>query len=293
MNLSRTLLLVACSWSLLGILDAHAQDAATLERRHTDLREALASNPFQRPLHLESSENGSATQGDIYAVLDQPYGLVGPALQGMDHWCDILILHLNVKQCRPQRDGQLSVNIGRKFDQPLADAYLFQFLYTVGKAQPDYLQVLLSAAQGPLGTSDYRILLEVVALDARRSFLHLSYAYSASGAARAAAQLYLATIGRRKVGFSIVGNDADGGPVYIAGTRGVVERNSMRCYLAIEAYLGALALPAQDQVEKRLNDWYAGIERYPVQLQELARGDYLDMKHREIARQRSASSGAR
>jgi hypothetical protein len=26
--------------------------------------------------------------------------VVGPALQGVDRWCDILILHLNIKQCR-------------------------------------------------------------------------------------------------------------------------------------------------------------------------------------------------
>ncbi len=56
-------------------------------------------------------------------------------------------------------------------------------------------------------------------------------------------QGYLATIGRDKVGFSIVGSRADGQPVYVHGTRGVIERNTMRYYVAIEAYLGTMALP--------------------------------------------------
>lgn len=71
----------------------------------------------------------------------------------------------------------------------------------------------------------------------------------------------------------------------MGGMRGVIERNTMRYYLAVEAYLGALATPMPAQIEKRLNDWYAGVERYPVQLHELGRDEYLDLKRREILRQ--------
>ncbi|MCY1186091.1 hypothetical protein D9M73_269280 [compost metagenome] len=65
-------------------------------------------------------------------------------------------------------------------------------------------------------------------------------------AARVAMQGYLATIGRDKVGFSIVGNNARGQPIHVGGTRGVIERNTMRYYLAIEAYLSALSAPAAE-----------------------------------------------
>ena len=96
---------------------------------------------------------------------------------------------------------------------------------------------------------------------------------------------YLATIGRDKVGFSIVGKAANGAPVYVDNLRGVLERNTMRYYLAIEAYLKAYSAPAPKQLEQRLNDWYAATERYPLQLHEMERNDYLAMKRREIARQ--------
>ena len=109
-------------------------------------------------------------------------------------------------------------------------------------------------------------------------------------AANVAMQGYLATIGRNKVGFSVVDHTDDGQPIYIGGMRGVVERNTMRYFLAIEAYLGALTTAPQERLEKRLNDWFTGIERYPRQLHELERDEYLDMKHKEIQRQQALES---
>ena len=133
----------------------------------------------------------------------------------------------------------LKLHVGRKFDQPLADAYPFDFHYQVEAVEAGYLRVTLHAPLGPLGTRDYRIVLDVLALPEQRSFLHLSYAYSYGVAASLAMQGYLATGGRDKVGFSIVGKTASGEPQYLDGMRGVVERNTMRYYLAIDAYLGA------------------------------------------------------
>ncbi len=284
-------LALAMAVAVTSALPVQAQDAAALKSRHAALRDALANNAFARPLVLESSERADGLRGDIHARIDQPFAVVGAALQGVDRWCDILILHLNVKQCRgvdSKAADALQLVIGQKHDQPLDQAYRFAFAYEVVASRPDYLQVQLSADQGPLGTSGYRIVLEVAALDARRSIVHLSYAYSFGLAARVAMQGYLVTLGRDKVGFSVIGSKPDGQPQYIAGTRGVIERNTMRYYLAIEAYLGALSLPPAQQFEKRLADWQSGVERYPVQLRELERDEYLAMKREQVRRQQAA-----
>ncbi len=284
-------LILLCS--PLGLLQA--ADAPSLRARHTALMPQLARNQFQRPLYLESSQSDSQLQGDIYAEVTQPFSQAGPALQGTEQWCEVLILHLNVKACQASAEGAnatLSVHIGRKFDQPLADAYPFEFSYRVEASEPDYLRVGLKATQGPLGTSDYRIVLEVLALDEQRSFLHLSYAYTYGVAASLAMQGYLATTGRDKVGFSIVGQTDAGQPVYLGDMRGVVERNTMRYYLAVDAYLGALQLPVAERLDKRLNDWHSGVERYPRQLHELERAAYLSMKHGEVQRQQALAQGA-
>ena len=280
-----------CATVLLALLLAtqtYAQAPESLKARHAALAEQLSDNPFQRPLHLESRQTEDTLQGDIYAVIEQPYAVVGTALQGSGHWCDILILHLNVKSCRASSGSAgevLRLHIGRKFEQALADAYPFEFAYRVATATPEFLRVLLEAKDGPLGTSRYRIKLEVVALDERRSFLHLSYSYAYGLAARVATQSYLATLGRNKVGFSIVARNAEGQPVYIGGMRGVIERNTMRYYLAIEAYLSALSEPPAARLEKRLNLWHSGVEQYPAQLHELERDQYLSIKRKEIQRQ--------
>jgi len=269
---------------------AAAQDAASLRSKQTALREQLAHNQFGRPLAIESTETDGNLKGDVYAITEQPYAVVGPALQGMDRWCDILMLHLNVKDCTWRGGGEsstLNVAIGRKFDQPVADAHKVEFAYHVAANTPDYLRVQLSADTGPLGTKDYRIVLEATPIDAKRSFVHMSYSYGFGMAARVAMQGYLATIGRNKVGFTIVEHKSDGTPVYAGNVRGVIERNAMRYYLAIDAYLAALPLPPNEQPEKRIRGWIASVERYPKQLREMEPEEYLTMKRKELARQQA------
>ena len=274
---------------------AVAQDAAALRSKHASLREQLAHNQFGRALAIESTETEGNLKGDVYAVADQPYSVVGPALQGMDHWCDILMLHQNVKDCSWHGSGvtsTLNVAIGRKFDQPLADTHKGEFAYRVIANTPDYVQIQLNADSGPLGTKDYRIVLEATPIDAKTSFVHLSYSYGFGMAARVAMQGYLATLGRSKVGFTIVDHKPDGTPVYAGNVRGVIERNAMRYYLAIDAYLAALSMPPNEQAEKRIRGWIASVERYPKQLREMDPEEYLAMKRKELARQQAAVAKA-
>ena len=281
---SKSCLYAAVLAALLGLAGPAHADADELKARHGAITEQLAHSPFQRPLVLESTENAGDLKGEIYAVMDHPFATIGGALKQPDNWCDVLILHLNVKQCRVN-GNMLAVAIGRKYDQPVAEAYKVDFNYKVAAQSADYLHVQLSADAGPLGTRNYRIGFEAVPLDAKRSFIRMSYSYGYGFAARMAMQGYLATIGSGKVGFSVVGRNADGSPILIDNVRGVVERNTMRYYLAIDSYLDSLSTPAGEQVEKRLRDWFAATERYPKQLHEMERDEYMTMKRKEVKRQ--------
>lgn len=264
---------------------AHAQDAgAALQERHVALAGKLATNPFKRPLVLESVQASDNQRGDIYAEVAYPFATIKRSMQGAGQWCDILILHLNVKRCRVETappKTTLSVSLGKKTEDSAADASKVDFAYRLAENGPQYFQVLMTAPDGPLGTRDYRIALEAVPLDGDRSFVHMSYSYGYGMAARLAMQVYLGTIGADKVGFSVVGRGADGKPAFVGGVRGVVERNTMRYYLAIEAYLGSLASPPAEQTEKRIRDWFAATEEFALQLHELPAADYLQMKRRE------------
>jgi hypothetical protein len=257
-----------------------APDAAALHARFDALKDKLAHNDYGRPLALESTQTSDHLQGEVVARVDQPFAAVEKALQGTDNWCSILILHLNVKMCHALPAG-LDMALGRKVDQPADDAYKLHFDYRLDVATPEYLKAELSSGDGPLGTRDYRIAVEATPLDAGHTILHMSYAYGFGFAARVAMNAYLSTAGSAKVGFSVAGKDDDGKPTYVGGVRGLVERNTMRYYLAIDGYVAA---PAPAQLEQRLGAWFDATERYPRQLHEIERADYLAMKRGETRR---------
>ena len=287
--------LFAVALVCLGVGIAHADDAdansaASLRAKYGALQDQLSHNQFQRPLYMDSSEISGGVTGDIYAVINYPFATAGAALNGPARWCDILSLHLNTKYCRASTSSQgsvLNVNIGKKHDQPLDEAYRVDFAYRVAAETPNYLKVRLNADEGPLSTRNYRIMLEAIPLEDGRTFIHLAYSYTYGLAGRLAMQAYLGTIGSDKVGFTVVGKQSDGQPLHVGGMRGLVERNTMRYYLAIEAFLGALSAPPQARLEKRLHDWFAAVERYPRQLHEMEQGEYLDMKRKEYLRQQA------
>jgi 1-acyl-sn-glycerol-3-phosphate acyltransferase len=269
-----------------------ALQASGLRAKFTAVAPQLRTNQFQGPLVLESVETSRSSQGDVYALLDHPFARVSTALANGGNWCDILILHLNVKYCRaaPGAATTLDVRIGRKVDQPLASASQLVFTWRAVAATPEYLDVELDAPSGPFGTKDYRILVEAVGTDAGHTFIHLGYAFGYGALGQMAMSSYLATLGRDKVGFTAIGSTGAGQkPQYVGGTRGLAERNTMRYYLAIDAYLDALSAPAADQLQRRLEQWFAATEKYPDQLHEVDRAAYLAMKRNEVRRQQGGS----
>ena len=124
--------------------------------------------------------------------------------------------------------------------------------------------------------------MSAIPLDGGRTFMHLSYSYGYGTAGRMAMQAYLATAGSDKVGFTVTGKDAKGQPIHIGGMRGAIERNAMRYYLAIDAYLESLRAPADQQVEKSIQTWFDATERYPRQLREMDRKTYADDEARRV-----------
>jgi hypothetical protein len=261
---------------------AAAPDGAALHQRHDELRAALANSPFGRPLVLSSSDSASRPQGEVHAVVKQPFNRVAEALQRPETWCEVMMLQTNIKRCSTGGGDVLHVAIARRHDQPVEDAFQVDLVHKVRDASAQHLLVELGAGAGPVGTSDYKLDFEAVPVDAGTTFVRMSYGYSAGMAARLASQAYLSTSGRDKVGFSVVGRDDAGRPVLVGGSRGVAERNTMRYYLALESVLASLALPADQRAERRLRDWYAAVERYPRQLHEMSRDEYLAMKRREL-----------
>ncbi|WBY03549.1 hypothetical protein PE066_08455 [Ramlibacter tataouinensis] len=289
-----TLLLRVAAAALLGLASAlaagaRAADADGLRTQYRELREQLHQNGFGRPLHIDSAEQQNRLTGVVHAVLEHRFEVVSAALRSSAGWCDILILPFNTKYCHALEGpagSALLVRIGRRYDQPVEQAYRLRFDYRNLAARPDYFESRLHAAEGPVGTRDYRIAVAAVPLDGGRTFLRLDYSYAVGAAGRMAMQLYLATAGAGKVGFTETGRDEQGRPHYIGGVRGAVERNAMRYYLAIDAHLDSLSAAPGQQRERRIQSWYTAVERWP-QLRELDRETYAAMKRQEYERQQA------
>ncbi len=266
------------------------KNAKTLNAKYIELAGQLKNNQFKRPLYLNSEESSDNLKGEIYAVVNHPFTIVNTALNDPAHWCDVLILHINIKYCQASSDKNgtiLNVNLGKKYDQPLEDTSRVEFNYREMMNASDYFAIQLNAEKGPLGTSDYHIWIESIPIKDGQTFLHFTYTYSFGLSGSIAMKTYLATIGRDKVGFTVSDKQANGQPDYIQGVRGVVERNTMRYYLAIDAYLAALTVPRDNRSEKRFQLWYSSNESYPRQLHEVDRKDYMTMKRKEYKRQQA------
>jgi len=263
--------------------------ATVLLERHAALLGQLSQNQYRRPLFLESVEGAGTVSSSAYAVLDSPFSTVSATFRKPNNWCEVLILHINTKYCKAttnDRPSTLTVNIGKKTPQLLSDAFQLQFSYRLIADTSNYLAVQLHADDGPLSTTDYQLVLQAVPLPEGKTFINFRYSYDYGLAGRMAMQAYLSTIGRGKVGFSK--KSPEPGSAYIGGMRGTIERNTMRYFLAIDAYLESLKQPPAEQFNNRLQYWFDATEQYPKQLHEVDRSSYLEMKRAEYHRQRAA-----
>jgi hypothetical protein len=261
--------------------------AAAMRARYEAIRPQLEQNQFGRPLYLVSQEGNRDLNGDVYGIVEHSFERVSAALAEAPNWCQVLILPFNTKYCAVEKGTALTLYVGKKNYEPIERAYRLDFTFHPVARTPDYLRRVLKSESGPLGTRNYVITLEATPIDARRTLIHLSYSYSYGTISKLAMQTYLATVGASRVGFSVT--EEGGTRRFVGGMRGVMERNTMRYFLAIEAYVNSLSAPPGQQLEKRLNEWYAGSEKYRRQLWEMDRAEYLAMKRAETQRIAEAS----
>jgi len=267
------------------IASAESPQAPTLLLDTYHRNEAgLKASGFGLPLMLESSERDDRVHVDVYGIFDYRFSSIATVLNVPSNWCDIVSLHPNVKACtygQQPGKGQLTFYIGKKEYQAPEESRPVVYHYRNVVQQKGYLDITLSAGEGPFGTRDHTMRFEAMPINDGKTFVHVSYEYSDSLALRLAGKAYFATLGRSKVGFTVTGRDGNDRPVYIGGPRGAVERNAVRYYFAIQSYMSALHNPASSTLSKRTGTWYDLTTRYRQQLVDLEKKDYLSFKSAE------------
>ena len=258
----------------------------------------LERNSFGFPLFLESFERNDRVHVDVYGIFDYPFMSVVNVLKVPSNWCDIVSLHPNIKACTYRElpgAWLLTFYVGRKVYQAPEDTRQVIYHYRNVDQQQGYLEIILNADQGPFGTNDHRMRFEALPIDGGRTFVHVSYAYSDSVALRLAENVYFATLGWGKVGFTVTGTDRNGNSVYIGGPRGAIERNAVRYYFAIQSFINTLRYPENNRFSMRISEWYDLTSRYRKQLFDLDKKDYLTFKTKErinqVILQRQTATG--
>lgn len=270
-------LLAASLWA--PAVSADIADTAALA--DTIRRDGLAARML-----IQSGQQGDTARGSVDAIVDYPFAELNSALAGIDPWCEITFLHFNIKACvyREGSDGVLvTLYSGRMHYLPPEDAYRNEYVFREVRRNEQQLALSILGADGPFGTRDYEIRIEAAPLDKQRSLLRLSYSVSYGLLTRTAQRLYFATAGRHRIGFSM----ENGRP--IRGLRGMMERNTMRFYLALQAYLES---PEDDALTQRLTRWHTLTLEHPAHLKELPLEEYLDNKLRERAHQQALQAQA-
>ena len=272
---------------LFAPITVHADNAA-LRSKYDEIKTALHNNAYDMPVYIYSSDKDHRMLGEVYGVIDYPFQATRTALTTPGHWCEIVPQHLNIKACTYQhQDGfcQLTFYTGRKFYEKADDVYQLAYRFALTDDRPDFFHADLSAADGPMGTSDYNIQVEAIPLTEAKTFIHFRYAYTYNYMTQLGMSTYLATLGRDKVGFSEIDKDAQGVPVLVNGVRGIIERNAIRYYLAIQSYLDTLRVEPALRFDARIDRWFALTESHHRQLHELDKEDYSKYKQQEFADQ--------
>jgi hypothetical protein len=254
---------------------------AALRDAASRLLQSRPDNPLHLPLSISSSIRAGDVRADSQGVIDAPFLDLVRALRDPEHWCAVLILHINNKACRVTTKGavpHIALKVANRYDQPADESYEIDFVYHSLAAGATMLSARLDAANGPMGTSAFVIRLDAVPYGERRTALQLSYTYHQNAVTSLAMDLYVATLGSGKVGFTAIGLKPDGAVDFIGGVQGVAERNLMRDLLAVRAAALEPDGSTADAYTRRLRGWFDATESFPVQLHEIDRDTYLQLK---------------
>jgi hypothetical protein len=264
-------------------------EASELSGHYLKIEENLLHSPLLRPLQINSQSNADHLSGEIYAVVEFEMTKINSIAGSSERWCEVMLLLSNCQACVVSANNRdaLLVRMSSSKTADMDSTPPTEFKLIVKSIKDDYLDIALAANEGPLGTRNINLNLRAIPLSNGRSFVHLHYAYDTQWLGRMAMQTYLQTAGRGKTGFSRT-KDTKGEPTPISGVRGVIERNTMRYFLGFECALSLKSLTEPERFRSMSQCWYEQVEKYPLQLHEMQRTEYLDMKSLEYGRHRNS-----
>ena len=287
--------LCGLNWLLLSNAYGSDSDLQSLQSRATEFRNEQLSGENSLPFKLSSRFTSTLSQASVRTFIrGVDLDTFSEKLLQPQEWCEFIPLHLNIKACGYTQINQSRIvqfYAGVKGYITPDDAHLLQLTFDAN-LQNKVFEADLFAADGPLDSTNIRFNIHAIdALGEGGDGVYVEFELSSEpGITNSLARVYLATIARRKIGFSIKGKTWSGKPKFVGGQRGAIERNLVRYLLAIEAYFDTASkysgLSTDQLYQLRITRWYDETDRYKEQLFELAREEYISNKMRERENQK-------
>ncbi len=280
----------------IGLSNAWAEnDLSSLQERAVAFHQQQLLEETPLPFILSSSFTSDLSKARVRTFIrGVELDLFAERLMQPSEWCEFIPLHLNIKACGHTKinDQQIvQFYAGVKDYVTPDDAHLLQLSFDATSIGGVFSAELF-AADGPLDSTNIRFGLRAIdAVGEEGKGVYFEFELSSEpGLTNSLARIYLATIARKKKGFSLDGKTWSGKPKYVGGQRGAIERNLVRYLLALETYFDTAAQNADSSSEElyklRINRWYDETSRYKEQLFELTRSEYLSNKLRERENQK-------
>ena len=131
---------------------AIGQSTDALAVRHAAWQQTVSHDAAGPGLAITSDAAGERMRGDIDGMLPAPFATFAAHVASPSDWCEIALLHLNVKTCTHEHgaDGDTVTfySGSKRFETP-ERAYALRYRFRVEAMRADYIAVALTAATGP------------------------------------------------------------------------------------------------------------------------------------------------
>jgi len=234
------------------------------------------------PIYLKTIQKDKVLNVSLLGLIPFKFQDVSGVLARPASYCDFLPLMFNVKSCvitefNPVARIKFYV-AGKHYTSPLA-SYRIHAVFRLVDRTSEKIRIRLESEEDSAGKTGYDVDLVAIPLEGQ-TLLSLKSRYAPGRVTRMATNTYVNVFAHDKPGFTEI-LAPDGKKKLITGFPAVIERSSVRAYLALKAYMLNYHLPPAKRFEACLSTWYDLNRPYKKQLYELDREDYLQIKRRE------------
>jgi hypothetical protein len=287
-NASRYLALTVL---LLPLVAAHAAGAdlaaPDLGKAYQSFRQQYGSLAPNIALSIHTTEKGPRIWTEVFGTVRGKFAVVSQVLARPQGYCEFLPPLFNLKNCVHTHIGKrevLQFYVGSKHYTSMLRTILIESRLERVSERADYVHIRLASVDAGRSKYGYRVDIEIVPFGSVVLARVHTY-YNPDRLTRMAVATYLHTVGGNKIGFSRVPVPGSGKPVYVRGMSGVIERNTVRAFMAMQAYLDTASRSLANRYDARLRRWFELTERFRPQLHEMSKREYLSVKMRERLRQ--------